>query len=132
MTDLRYPIGPFTDHARDRTTAAEQAGLMDEMAAAPARLRAAVAGLDDAQLDTPYRENGWTVRQVVHQHYAWHGKHQVVSRDRQPRQRLCAVSVGTHGGRTRDQAVRRKRMGAPAGRDDRAGGGVAGSAGCAP
>ena len=66
MTDLRYPIGPFTDHARDRTTAVERAGLMDEIAAAPARLRAAVAGLDDAQLDTPYRENGWTVRQVVH------------------------------------------------------------------
>ena len=66
MTDLRYPIGPFKDHARDRTTAAEQAGLMDEIAAAPARLRAAVAGLDDAQLDTPYREDGWTVRQVVH------------------------------------------------------------------
>ena len=36
MTDLSYPIGPFTDHARDRTTAAEQAGLMDEIAAAPA------------------------------------------------------------------------------------------------
>ena len=36
------------------------------MLCAPARLRAAVAGLDDAQLDTPYREAGWTVRQVVH------------------------------------------------------------------
>ncbi|HLI30711.1 MAG TPA: putative metal-dependent hydrolase, partial [Terriglobia bacterium] len=32
----------------------------------PARLRAAVKGLSDAQLDTPYREGGWTVRQVVH------------------------------------------------------------------
>ena len=32
----------------------------------PERLRAAVAGLNDAQLDTPYREGGWTVRQVVH------------------------------------------------------------------
>ncbi len=32
----------------------------------PERLRTAVAGLDDAQLDTPYREGGWTVRQVVH------------------------------------------------------------------
>jgi len=66
MTDLRYPIGPFEDHTRDRTTAAEQARLMDEIAAAPTQLRAAVAGLDDAQLDTPYREDGWTVRQVVH------------------------------------------------------------------
>jgi hypothetical protein len=40
--------------------------MIDEIAAAPAQLRAAVAGLDDAQLDTPYRQDGWTVRQVVH------------------------------------------------------------------
>ena len=40
--------------------------MMDEIAAAPAQLRAAVMGLDDAQLDTAYREEGWTVRQVVH------------------------------------------------------------------
>ena len=44
MTDLRYPIGPFKDHARDRTTAVEQADLMDEIAAAPARLRASRGG----------------------------------------------------------------------------------------
>ena len=66
MTDLRYPIGPFKDHAKDHTTADEKAALMDAIEAAPARLRAAVAGLDDTQLDTPYREDGWTVRQVVH------------------------------------------------------------------
>ena len=66
MTDLRYPIGPFQDHAQDRTTAEEKAGLMDQIEVAPARLREAVAGLDDAQLDTAYREDGWTVRQVVH------------------------------------------------------------------
>ncbi len=66
MTDLRFPIGPFQDHARDRTTATERSALMDEIAATPARLREAVAGLDDAQLDTPYRAEGWTVRQVVH------------------------------------------------------------------
>ena len=66
MTDLRYPIGPFKAHTRDRTTAEEKATLMDEIAAAPARLREAVAGLDDDQLDTQYREDGWTVRQVVH------------------------------------------------------------------
>jgi hypothetical protein len=39
---------------------------MDEIEQAPARLRAVVAGLSDAQLDTPYRPVGWTVRQVVH------------------------------------------------------------------
>ena len=66
MTDLRYPIGPFKDHAKDRTTPEERAALMDEIEAAPTQLRAAVAGLDDTQLDTPYREDGWTVRQVVH------------------------------------------------------------------
>ena len=66
MTDLRYPIGPFKDHAKDHTSADEKAALMDAIEAAPARLRTAVAGLDDAQLDTPYREDGWTVRQVVH------------------------------------------------------------------
>ena len=66
MTDLRYPIGLFKAHAKDRTTAEEKAVLMDEIAATPTRLREAVAGLDDAQLDTPYRVDGWTVRQVVH------------------------------------------------------------------
>ncbi len=39
---------------------------MTDIAAAPAQLRAAVAGLTPAQLDTPYRDDGWTVRQVVH------------------------------------------------------------------
>ncbi len=66
MTDLRYPIGPFKAHTKDRTTAEEKATLMDQIAAAPARLREAVAGLDDDQMDTQYREDGWTVRQVVH------------------------------------------------------------------
>ncbi len=66
MTDLRYPIGLFKAHAKDRTTAEDRAALMDELAATPARLREAVEGLDDSQLDTPYREHGWTVRQVVH------------------------------------------------------------------
>jgi uncharacterized damage-inducible protein DinB len=40
--------------------------MIDAIAATPARLRAAVAGLSESQLDTPYREGGWTVRQVVH------------------------------------------------------------------
>jgi hypothetical protein len=39
---------------------------IDDIAALPARMREAVAGLGDAQLDTPYRPGGWTVRQVVH------------------------------------------------------------------
>ena len=40
--------------------------MIEVIAAAPARMRQAVAGLDESQLDTPYREGGWTVRQVVH------------------------------------------------------------------
>jgi hypothetical protein len=54
MTDLRYPIGKF--HAPASVTDAERAALVDQIAALPGDLRAAVAGLDDAQLDTPYRE----------------------------------------------------------------------------
>jgi hypothetical protein len=64
VTDLRYPIGPFAYDGR--MTDARRAECVARIAAAPARLRAAVAGLDDAQLDTPYRPGGWTVRQVVH------------------------------------------------------------------
>ena len=64
MTDLRYPIGPFAYDGL--MTDARRSQCVARIAAAPARLRAAVAGLDDAQLDTPYRPGGWTVRQVVH------------------------------------------------------------------
>jgi len=61
--DLRYPIGNWSTPDADPAT---MAALVDDIAAAPARLRAAIAGLDAAQLDTPYRDGGWTVRQVVH------------------------------------------------------------------
>jgi len=47
-------------------SAASRAEAIREIAATPEKLRAAVKGLSDAQLDTPYREGGWTVRQVVH------------------------------------------------------------------
>jgi len=64
-SDLRYPIGRF--ESRDRPlTAAERADAIEMISGHPERMRAAVAGLSDAQLDTPYREGGWTVRQVVH------------------------------------------------------------------
>lgn len=64
MTDLQYPIGRFkiADVPTD-----DQIGLaIGEIAEAPAKLRAAVEGLTSDQLDTPYRPDGWTVRQVVH------------------------------------------------------------------
>jgi uncharacterized damage-inducible protein DinB len=64
MEDLRYPIGRFD--IKQPVAGADRPALIDVIAAAPAAFRAAVTGLDDAQLDTPYREGGWTVRQLVH------------------------------------------------------------------
>lgn len=63
-TDLRYPIGPF--HYAGRGTAEQRSAWIAEIAAAPGALRAAVEGLSDTQLNSPYREGGWTVRQVAH------------------------------------------------------------------
>jgi len=62
--DLRYPIGQYTPLSD--ADAATYARLIDEIERLPNELRAASAGLSDAQLDTPYRDGGWTVRQVVH------------------------------------------------------------------
>jgi uncharacterized damage-inducible protein DinB len=62
--DLRYPVGefkfegPLTDDQRQV--------FIDTIEETPKRMRAAVAELDDKQLDTPYRPAGWTIRQVVH------------------------------------------------------------------
>ena len=64
MSDPRYPIGPF--QAGGALTPEERTTLLGQIEEAPAKLREAVAGLDDTQLDTPYRDGGWTVRQVVH------------------------------------------------------------------
>jgi uncharacterized damage-inducible protein DinB len=63
-SDPRYPLGRFTFEGP--STAAQRSGWIDQVEAAPARLRAAVAGLDEEQLETPYREGGWTLRQVAH------------------------------------------------------------------
>jgi uncharacterized damage-inducible protein DinB len=62
--DLRYPIGEFKFEGP--LTNDERRDLIDKIADTPARMRAAVAGLTAEQLDAPYREGGWTVRQVVH------------------------------------------------------------------
>ena len=64
MSDPRYPIGKFQPQAEiDDKTRKE---LIQHIAETPAKLKAAVKGLTEVQLDTPYREGGWTVRQVVH------------------------------------------------------------------
>jgi hypothetical protein len=64
MSDLRYPIGPFD--SAGPLTATERAQAIRTLAETPARLRLAVSGLSESQLDVPYRPEGWTVRQVVH------------------------------------------------------------------
>ncbi|HSP17122.1 MAG TPA: putative metal-dependent hydrolase [Thermoanaerobaculia bacterium] len=62
--DPRYPVGPFQPKAS--TTLAERKALIRQIADAPAALQKAIDGLNVAQLDTPYRDGGWTIRQVVH------------------------------------------------------------------
>ena len=64
MKDPRYPIGPF--ERRDSLTADERRKAIESIAAVPQKMRDAVRGLSDKQLDTPYRDGGWTLRQVVH------------------------------------------------------------------
>ena len=62
--DLRYPIGRFTPPASSDPSA--RAELISILRLLPSTLQTAISGLDQAQLDTPYREGGWTVRQLVH------------------------------------------------------------------
>lgn len=62
--EYRYPIGRFAPTASPAPT--DRADWVRSIEGAPGALRAAVDGLDDAQLDTPYRDGGWTVRQLVH------------------------------------------------------------------
>jgi hypothetical protein len=64
MTDLRYPIGK--PQFETQMTAARRASLIDQIESAPGALRAAITGLTEEQLGTPYRPDGWSVRQVVH------------------------------------------------------------------
>ena len=62
--DPRYPVGEYMKPAAIGPE--ERKTYLDVLEAAPGRLREAVRDLDDARLDTPYRDGGWTVRQVVH------------------------------------------------------------------
>jgi len=64
MTDLRYPIGKF--HFDGSLSEEQKKTCLDDIAQAPANLRVAINGLSEAQLETPYRPGGWSVRQVVH------------------------------------------------------------------
>ena len=64
MTDPRFPIGKF--HFEGPPSQDQRTKLIAEIEQAPAALRTAVKDLSAQQLDTPYRDGGWTVRQVVH------------------------------------------------------------------
>jgi uncharacterized damage-inducible protein DinB len=64
LDDLRYPVGRFSPP--DSTLPGIRAAQIETLRMLPGVLRLAVSGLNDLQLDTPYREGGWTVRQVVH------------------------------------------------------------------
>jgi uncharacterized damage-inducible protein DinB len=64
LDDLRYPIGRLSAQAGG--TAATRSAHIEALRLLPGQVRAAVSGLSDAQLNTPYREGGWTVRQTVH------------------------------------------------------------------
>lgn len=62
--EFAYPVGKF--QAPSGIDPDKRPGWIAELAAAPGALRHAVSGLSDRQLDTRYRPEGWTVRQVVH------------------------------------------------------------------
>ena len=64
MSDPRYPIGKFS--FPESLTTDQRNQLIDDIEKTPANMRTAVKGLSPQQLDTPYRDGGWTVRQVTH------------------------------------------------------------------
>ncbi len=64
METLRYPIGRFQEDPQP--SRAKHKGWIDQIGRVPGELRALVQDLSERQLDTPYRPDGWTVRQVVH------------------------------------------------------------------
>ena len=63
LDQLRYPVERFAPVENTANARAEHIRIIGML---PKRLCGAIAGLSDAQLDTPYRDGGWTVRQVVH------------------------------------------------------------------
>lgn len=86
MRDLRYPTGPFKAGPPPDTDT--RLALLSKLADVPHGLRAAVAGLSNSQLDTPYRPGGWTVRQVVHNmadaHMNWYIRTKLALRENHP------------------------------------------------
>lgn len=70
---LKYPTGKFARGTKAETPE-RVASCIDIIEDFPRKLRSALHGLDDVQLDTPYRPGGWTVRQLVHHIADSHGQ----------------------------------------------------------
>jgi uncharacterized damage-inducible protein DinB len=86
IQQMRYPIGRFAPPPA--FTPASRRQFLGELAACPGEVRRATTGLSAAQLDTPYREHGWTVRQVVHHlpdsHLNAYLRHKLAATEEQP------------------------------------------------
>jgi hypothetical protein len=64
LLKLQYPIGKFS--FKEDVTSESRKNFINEIESLPLKLKKAVSGLSDEQLDTPYRHDGWTIRQVIH------------------------------------------------------------------
>lgn len=64
LEKLKYPIGKF--HFSDSATAQDITNWITDIETLPSKISVAVEGLSEEQLDTPYRPDGWTIRQVIH------------------------------------------------------------------
>ena len=64
ISELQYPIGKFS--FAGPLTAEQRKQCIEDIAEAPKKFRAAVSGLTPQQIETPYRDGGWSVRQVLH------------------------------------------------------------------
>lgn len=60
----QYPIGKFS--LPESISPEDRIRYIETIASAPVKLRESASGISAAQLDTPYREGGWTIRQVIH------------------------------------------------------------------
>ena len=64
MDELKYPIGKFI--SKDSYSSEEISANISRIASLPSQLSSAVAGFTEKKFDTPYRDEGWTVRQLIH------------------------------------------------------------------
>jgi uncharacterized damage-inducible protein DinB len=106
-SDIRYPIGRF--NFKDPFRSEDRSLWLMQLGEAPAKMRAAVEGLSDSQLDTPYRPEGWTVRQVVHHladaHVNWYIRPKLAVTEDQPITKTYAEQLWAELGDARTSPV---------------------------